>query len=276
MKIKIIILTYNSEKTILNQIQNLKKLSSHIYVVDSYSTDSTVQILKKINIPFYQRKFDTYSRQRNWAQKKICTENDWVFHIDSDEILSEQLIQEIKVLQKKNKCAGFLIQRKSYFQNKPIRHGYTNPSFHLRLFKSSNGFCEDRLYDQHFIVKGTLKYLQFPLLDFQNESWDEWKLKHKKWAKNEALEYLSNNNNNNQVKPLRNGNIIEKKRSNKKLYYSFPILLRPFLLFIYSFFFKKGFLDHPFIWKYHVYHALLFRLYVDIAIIKVKIEQMHK
>ena len=81
----IIVLTYNEEKRIQRVLDSIKSVTANIFVVDSFSDDSTVQILQNNKINYVQNPFENYAKQRNWAQinDPFCSE--WVMHLDADE-----------------------------------------------------------------------------------------------------------------------------------------------------------------------------------------------
>ena len=90
-----IILTNNEEKHIERCINSLRTIITKIVVIDSFSTDSTLQILKKYNIEFYQKEWLNYSSQLNWGIDKANINTEWVLRIDPDEIPSENFKKNI-------------------------------------------------------------------------------------------------------------------------------------------------------------------------------------
>ena len=192
-KLIAIVLTFNSEASIAEVVHSCNQVTSRILVVDSFSSDQTIDIASSLGCEVVQHEFDNYSKQRNWAQAYAQPEpEDWVMHIDSDEIVSSELAESIRAAINKNsqEFDGYLVRRLSYFLGRPIRFGHINPSWHLRLFKTSKGCCENRLYDQHFIVPGKTKKLYGLLLDLQLTTLEKWSASHNRWSSAEALEYL--------------------------------------------------------------------------------------
>ena len=118
-KLVIIILTYNSEKIINETVSAAKKISKNIIIVDSYSKDKTIQIVKKLKCQIIKRRFVNYSEQRNFIIKKCNNIYQWQLHLDSDEILSSELIKNIKNIIKYNrKNNAYIVKRHIYFLNK--------------------------------------------------------------------------------------------------------------------------------------------------------------
>ena len=278
-KIVAIILTFNSENSIAKVIDSCKDIVFRILVVDSFSSDQTVDIATSSGCEIVKHEFDNYSKQRNWAQAYADLKStDWVLHLDSDEIISPELAQSIQqaITEDSQEIDGYLVRRLSYFLGHPIKYGHINPSWHLRLFKASKGFCEDRLYDQHFVVLGKTKQLKGFLLDLQLTSIENWTASHNRWSSAEALEILLKSEaENNQVKTLPaslQGDLRMQKRWLKNnLYYRSPLLLRVFIFFIYSYFLRLGFLDGKTGLIYHVLQAFWFRFLTDSKIIEMQL-----
>lgn len=267
----IILLVYNEEIHLKRCLDNLLLLTSNIYVVDSYSNDKTVDILNEYGINFVQNTFINHSNQLNFAIKNFPYKTNYIIRIDSDELLSLELIQEIKtskLLDSTSDISGFYIKRKVKFLNKTLNYGNINPIWLLRLWKIGKGVCDDKLMDEKIIVSDqkTAK-LQNIIIDnnLNNLTW--WTHKHNNYSNREALEILNNK-------------YLITKNSFKGDYYSIdfilfllksfynkmPIFLRSFLLFFYSYFLKLGILDGipGFIWN--VLQVFWYRYLVDVKV----------
>lgn len=272
-----IILTYNSEASIAQVIHACKDISARILVIDSYSTDKTVEIAQSLCCEVFQHPFDNYSAQRNWAQGRIHADPEsWVLHLDSDEVLSPELSASIRQTLSSPDPAvdGYLMRRLSYFLGRPIRYGSINPSWHLRLYRADKGQCEDRLYDQHFIVAGKTKRLNGLLLDLQITTLEKWTAAHNRWSSAEAQEVLRqlqalNREEGQQLRASLRGDLRMKKRWLKNnLWYRTPLFGRCFVFFFYSYFIRFGFLDGKAGLVYHVLQSFWFRFLVDAKIME--------
>jgi glycosyltransferase involved in cell wall biosynthesis len=286
--LNIVILTFNSEKSLKDVILSCQSLTSNIFVVDSYSSDTTISIAKSFNCQVVQHHFENYSQQRNWAQeyiKQFSSPNPWLLHLDSDEVISSKLVKNIQKFlnsSEASKIDGCLIQRQSFFLGKPIRFGHTNPSWHLRLFQASKGKCEDRLYDQHFIVPGKTQKIEGLLLDLQLTTIEQWTSSHNRWSTSEAREIIDSFNQSLEIEKdvlpasLYGDLRMQKRWLKNNLYYQSPILLRAFIFFFYSYFIKLGFLDGKTGLIYHILQAFWFRFLTDAKIIEQEIEKATK
>ena len=115
-KIAVVILTNTCEKIIKNTINKAKKITKNVIIVDSGSKDKTLNIVKKMKCKIYKRKFKNYSDQRNYIIKKCNKIYEWQLHIDSDEILSEKLIKNIKsTIKNGNNNYSYIIKRDVFF-----------------------------------------------------------------------------------------------------------------------------------------------------------------
>ena len=273
-KLAIIFLTFNSEKTISLSLKAASKLSKNIVVVDSFSSDNTKKICKSYKCLFIQRRFINYANQRNWIKKKLCKKFIWQLHLDADEVLENKSIQSIKKKINLNQDKAYLIKRIEFFLNNEIKFTGKN-QWHLRLFKPKNTFCENRLYDQHFISKDILDRIDGHIYDNGKESLKEYVLKIKRWAKLEAKEQFLNKN-----KELLKGRFSndprEKFRLLKNIYYRLPKYIRPICYFIYRYFFMLGFLDGKSGFLFCYYQGFLFRYLVDVEISRIKFKKNEK
>ena len=278
----IIILTFDSAASIAKVIESCRSLQSRILVVDSHSADETVAIAESLGCEVTQHPFENYSVQRNWAQQYTdLRAGDWVLHLDSDEVLSPELAQSVQaaIQNAPPDIDGFLMRRLSYFLGKPIRYGSLNPSWHLRLFRASKGSCEERLYDQHFIVPGKTAKLSGVLYDLQITTLEKWTAAHNRWSSAEAREVLTQKaayqrDESRRLRASLRGDIRMKKRWLKNnVWYRTPLLFRCFGFFVYSYFLRLGFLDGKAGLVYHVLQSFWFRFLVDAKIMEQQNEQ---
>ena len=267
-KISFIILTFNNERSILGLLDNLKKVQdSEILVVDSFSTDNTCQILANEGILFIQNKFLNYSQQRNFSLTNLVINSDFVFCIDSDELLDISLVNWINDtdLSTLSKFDGYYLVRKVIFMGKFIRFGGVYPTYHMRLFKKDKGWCEDKTYDQHFYVNGNVaKIKSGAIIDPVMSNLESFIASHNRWSSLEK--YHSFNRSIDAVKAKLFGNAIERRRYLKKIFIMFPNGYRGAILFIIKYFFLLGFFDGYRGFLFHFFNSFWFRTLVDAKI----------
>lgn len=137
------ILTYNSEKYLNDVLRPLKDICDEIILFDSGSNDQTESIAKKWGASFIYRKFDDFMNQRNAAQD-ACS-HDWVLFVDSDEIIDQEMVDEIKRLKLKNfewegkSIEAFQLKRRWYLFGHEVRAflPISAPDYPIRLFQRS-------------------------------------------------------------------------------------------------------------------------------------------
>src|SRR3989344_2316071 len=138
--LSVIILTFNEEINLEKCLASIVNLVSQIIIIDSYSTDKTLEIVKKYGAEIYQHKFQNQAQQFNWALDNVEIRGDWVLKLDADEYLTEELKEEIELLlttlpsqiSDRNlgwrnyslltNINGFYIKRRVYFMGKWIRY----------------------------------------------------------------------------------------------------------------------------------------------------------
>lgn len=129
IKISACILTHNSEKTLEKLLQSLNFVDE-IIITDDESTDSTIVIAKKYHAKIFKRKLDGFGAQRNYCADHAS--NNWVLSLDSDEVITSALKEEIKNIS--GGFDGYQFPRLTYFAGRPIRHGGWYPDYNIRLY----------------------------------------------------------------------------------------------------------------------------------------------
>lgn len=263
MKPSVIILTYNSAATIEQTLSSVALLSDDIHVVDSFSTDRTVEIAQGFGVHVVQHAFESYGAQRNWAIASLPIKYDWQLHLDADERLTPELREEIAKLKEIDGVTGFYLPRMMYFLGRPIQHGGLSPTWHMRLFKARIGKCETRKYDQHFYLpSGNSAQLRRYMIDDIRMSLSEWTARHNRWADAEVEEQLSRRERS-EVQSKFWGTPVERKRFLRSLYGGSPLFVRPFALFFYRYVLRLGFLDGAAGFIFYTLQTFWFRFLID-------------
>src|SRR5680860_539894 len=152
--ISTIILSYNEERHIERCVKNAQRFSQDVYLVDSYSTDRTLAIAKSLGAKVFQNTWENnHAKQFNWGLDNLPIETEWVFRLDADEYLSDELIQEIdqKLPGLSPNVSGIAFERKMCFLDTIIAKGWLQMT-PLRMFRLNHGFCEDRWMDEHLVL----------------------------------------------------------------------------------------------------------------------------
>ncbi len=145
MKISAVIIAFNEEQKIADAIESVK-WADEILVVDSESADRTTEIARNLGAKIITQKWLGFSKQKQFAVDAAA--HDWIFSLDSDERVSDELKNEIlrlKNLPEDKIADGFRIPRLSFYLNRPIRHGGWYPDWQLRFFNRRKGKWKDVL-----------------------------------------------------------------------------------------------------------------------------------
>lgn len=271
LPISVIILTYNEENNITDCLNSIYDWADEIFVVDSGSTDRTMEIIKRYTDKLYQHPFENFARQRNWAQGSLPIKNEWVLHLDADERISPELLSELKRIFSSSfiDADGFMMPRRVMFRGRWIKHGDQYPVFHMRVFRKDKGRSEERLYDQHYMLSGKVLIAGGDIINIVNPDLAAFRANHRKWAKLEAREVLLNKIRISNMKYR--GNPIEMKNWLRcKVYYRAPLFIRSFLYFFYRYIVRLGFLDGKEGAIYHFWQGFWFRFLVDMEIQKLR------
>ncbi|MEN3044959.1 MAG: glycosyltransferase family 2 protein [Candidatus Hydrothermales bacterium] len=156
-KITGVIIALNAEETIERAIDSLF-FCDEIIVIDGGSTDKTLEIVRKKKAIVFERKFDNFKNQREFALSKVKT--DWVIFLDSDEQVEKTLAEEILKEIKKNTEDGFYLMRASYFLGKLIRFGGWYPDYSLRVFRKEKARISESIVHEKILVEGKVKKIK--------------------------------------------------------------------------------------------------------------------
>ncbi|MDQ1165073.1 glycosyltransferase family 2 protein [Flavobacterium sp. SORGH_AS_0622] len=220
-KLSVLIITLNEEQHIKSLLEDID-FADEIIVVDSYSADKTVSIVQSIpNVKLIQKQFIDYTSQRNFALDHA--KNNWILFIDADERLTPELKAEItSTINNKNAASAYLIYRTFMFKNKKLYFSGWQTDKIFRLFnKVDCRYTEDRMVHEKLIVNGKTAVLQNKIIHFSYTSYEEYKLKMKKYGILKANEKIKKG----------------QKPAHLLLYF------HPLYTFLYQYLIRLGFLD---------------------------------
>jgi len=244
----VVILTRNEEKNIGDCLRSLA-WAPEIFVVDSESTDRTVEIAGGLGAQIFVHPFDGYAKQRNWALEHLPFSNEWILMLDADERVPAALAAEIAgvVRNDGNGYTGFYLTLRLIFLGRWLRYGGLYPTWILRLFKRHHVRFEERPVNEHAILRGAAGRLQSPFDHCDNRPLADWIAKHNRYSDLEAEEYLQERLRSGYsaaLAPRWWGSQAERKRWIKlRVWNRLPLLARPFLFFCRNYIVKRGFLD---------------------------------
>ncbi len=238
--ISVAIITKNEEKNIEDALKSVKDFDD-LVVVDSFSSDKTVEICKKYTERVFQNEWPGYSKQKQHAVN-YC-QNEWVFILDADERITPDLKSEIAEKIKTTSFNGFYIPRKNFFLNKWIKHSGWWPDYTLRLFRKDFGHLEQREVHEKVVIKGHVGFMEKPIEHYTYRTISSY------------------------IEKMKNYSTLSAKEISKKKTAPLPILIliNPIFVFIKMFFIRQGFRDgmHGFIL------SILYSFYTFLKYVKV-------
>lgn len=223
-----------------------------VYVIDSQSSDDTVEIARACRAKVVQFHYaGGWPKKRQWAMDTLPLAYDWVFLIDADEALTPELMEEVRQAIQDPRFDGYYIALEMFFLGRALRHGGAG-FFKLSLFRRGKGRFECRLKDQdrsmadmevheHVIVPGRSARLKNPLLHHNVESISRYIQKHDEYANWDARVWLEGEANSAELPPAFFGSQAQRRRWLRKRLFALPG--SSLLLFIYRYFIRLGFLD---------------------------------
>ena len=264
----VIILAKNEKLHIKRCLEKLAPLEARqIFVVDCFSDDGTPEIAKQNGAIVVEHEWPGFhAKQFNWSLDNLPIHTKWVLRMDADEYLTEETIKCLKhdLESLPSDVTGLKLELKRKFQGGEIRYGTTGIR-QARIFRFGIGRCEDRAMDEHIVVN------QGKIIDYDGAYYDdslmpfeEWKEKHRGYAKREAKDAISLFDSPGRLK---NPTETDKK---KIKYYKLPRYLRAFAYFCIRYFLKLGFLDGLAGFRWHFWQGFWYRWLVDREIGRMK------
>ena len=263
-----IILTKNEEKNIVQCLNSMKGFAKRCVVVDSGSTDRTIELAIQYGADVYSNEFEYYAQQFNWGIDNTNIETEWIIRIDADEVFPEELCSEIEqiILDKNNaNINGIFIEANLFFMGKMLKHGAPNKR-KMMLFKKHYGRIEDRRRDAHSVLsEGDTIQTHNKFIHYDYKNIDSFIRRYNWYATREMQDYIDYTKG---INPDMTGDRHLQKLRKKKfgIYYKAPIYLRAFLLFLYNYIIKFGFLDGKEGFLFSFFDIFWYRVLVDAKI----------
>jgi glycosyltransferase involved in cell wall biosynthesis len=236
-RITAIVLTYNEKEYIRECLESIKWCDD-IWIVDSGSTDGTVDICKEYTKNIIVRPFKNFAEQKNWAIINLPIHTEWIIFVDSDERVSPELREEIiRTLAERPAVDGFHIPFKQFFWGKCLIHGGAWPNYVLRLFRKGKGYYLDHEVHEPLILIGKAGFLKNPIIHIARSSLHEAIAKLNLYTSFEAIRMYRKKEGLYPVLPS-DSNL---KKTLKKIFDRVPF--KPLAKFLWDFIILQGFRD---------------------------------
>lgn len=273
-KLAIIILTYNEEVNIAQALDSVTGWADEIFILDSFSTDRTIEITNKYDCIIAQNRFENYAKQRNYALEHLSINSEWILFMDADEWLPCELKQEItELVVSSPEENGFYLSWRLIWMGCWIKRGYY-PTWILRLVRNGKAYCEDRSVNEHLIAEGKTGKLRNDFIHEDKKGVSEWIVKHNNYATREAIELFNSRSEEGyqEIDAALFGTQAQRKRWLRyKIWNNLPPLIRPCIYFFYRYILAGGFLDGRQAFIYHFLQALWFPMLIDIKYLEMKL-----
>jgi glycosyltransferase involved in cell wall biosynthesis len=239
----IYILTHNEEIDIAACIESALQ-SDDVVVVDSLSSDRTVEIASRYPVRVVQHRFESHGKQRTWMLQEVPVKHEWVYILEADERMTTELFQECLQTIEQAEHVGYYAAERVMFMGQWIRRSTQYPRYQLRLFQREKVWFTDYGHTEREVVAGSTGFLKETYPHYTSgKGLSRWIDKHNIYSTNEAIET---------VQQLDQGTIrwrslffgkseVERRRALKDLSLRLP--LRPIVRFVYMYFFLGGLLD---------------------------------
>jgi glycosyltransferase involved in cell wall biosynthesis len=252
LPVSVIIPVRNEARNLPRCLQALKGVEE-VLIIDSQSTDETVEIARSYGAQIVQFHYQGgWPKKRQWAMDTLPLAYDWILLLDADEVLTPELWQEISSAIQNPAIDGYSILLRTWFLGRVLRHGDVG-LWKLSLFRRGKGRFECRLKDQdasmadmeiheHVVVEGATGKLRNPLLHHNVESLSRYIQKHDEYSNWEARVLLGRRDNaDKELPPSPLGSQAQRRRWLKRKLFAVPG--SPVLLFLYRYLLRFGFLD---------------------------------
>lgn len=267
-----VIIAFNEALHIARCISRLRGLASRVVVIDSYSTDGTVEIAQSLGAEVIQHPFVNHAAQFNWGVEAANVQTAWVLRIDADEYLDEEGMRSVRaaILGAEQQVSAFAMRRGVVFQEKRIRFGGISQVFLTRIWRSGLAKVEARWMDEQVLVaRGETKRIsRGAIIDENLNDIGWWTSKHNGYTTRQMIQSML-------VELDRAGSIdlsqlnqqVRRKRIlRERIYAPAPLFFRAIAYFLYRYILGLGFLDGRSGFLFHFFQGLWNFFLVDVKI----------
>jgi glycosyltransferase involved in cell wall biosynthesis len=269
-----IIITYNEEIHLGRLLQSISELDARIFILDSGSTDKTLEIGRQYGAEFLQHAFENHPRQWDYALKNFEVKTPWVICLDADQVVTPELKNRLNNFKDEDYSAinGIYFNRKNFFKGRWIKHGGYYPFYLLKMFRYAVGYSDiNENMDHRFIVPGKTEIWKDGVILEENLKENNirfWIDKHNRYSDLVAQEEVERimQLRTQTIQPRFWGSPDERTAWRKQLWWRLPRYVRPMIYFTQRLIFQLGILDGRTGVIFHFLQGFWFRLIVDIKI----------
>jgi len=239
MLFSVLILTLNEEKDLPRCLASVRDCDD-IVVLDSGSTDRTIELARAAGARVFHRNFDNFAGQRNYAQRSIPFRHPWIFHLDADEAMTGELARECDAAARESGALdGYFVAPRMIFAGRWIPHCTDYPAWQARFVRAPQFEFVETGHGQREAPAMRLGHLRANYLhDVFSGGESEWLEKHRRYARAEAQDRVRTPL---ACRDLFGSTPLGRRRALKRVAAALPC--RPAARFIYQYVLRRGFLD---------------------------------
>lgn len=240
--VSVMIFTLNEETHLPSCLAALE-WADDVIVVDSFSTDRTEDICHERGVRFFQNRFEGFGTQRNWALENVAPLHPWILILDADERVTPELAIELAGLAESDPpdVAAYRVRRRFYMWGRWLRYSSLYPTWVVRFIHRDRVRYLNRGHAETQEVAGRLLDLQHDLIDENLKGIDEWFERQNRYSRKDAEFELLHEPNNLGLADLFSLDPLKRRAALKRLAWRMP--LRGWVYFLYSYLWRRGFLD---------------------------------
>lgn len=267
-----IVLTFNEEGHLPRLLDSIKGLNASIFILDSGSSDQTLEIASRYGATVAYNPFENHPKQWDFALCHFPITTPWIIGLDADQVVLPELYDRLQTFRSEdlpNNIDGIYFNRKNYFKGRWIRYGGYFPKYLLKMFRTGKGHSDtNENMDHRFVVQG------------KTVIWPDGYLKEENLKENEISFWIQKHNRYSDLVAQEEYERLKKQRSQtirakfwgspderiawyKSIWWRLPLYWRPFFYFFYRFIWKMGVLDGREGRLFHFLQGFWFRLIVD-------------
>ena len=239
----ILILTYNEEMNLPRCLEAVR-WADDVLVVDSFSTDRTVEIARAAGARVLQNRFVNFAEQRNFGLEQGGLQHEWVLHLDADEVVTDEFKQEVAAKIQTKTWDAYRVPSKMMFQERWLKYSGMYPTYQVRLGRREKlKFIQVGHGQRESLAAERLGTMENALLHYSfAKGMADWRARHERYAADEARQALASAATRLDWAGLLSlTDVVRRRRALKSLANRLPG--RPALRFFYMYFLRRGFLD---------------------------------
>jgi glycosyltransferase involved in cell wall biosynthesis len=273
----VLILTYNERRHVARALNSVSSFANDVVIVDSFSTDTTVEIALAQGARVLQNPFHNHATQFQWGLDNMGTNCDWILRLDADEVIEPDLAVRIRdELPKLDRdVVGVTLDRKHIFMGRWIRHGGRYPLTLTRIFRRGKGRIEQRWMDEHIIVEGgRTVHFSGGFADHNLNDLTFFTEKHNGYATRESIDVLIRKYHLFPVDKISakstSVQAMTKRLIKEHVYNLLPFWIGPAGYFLYRYFIQGGVLDGREGLIYHFLQGFWYRFLVGAKLVELE------